>query len=125
MITPEIGTARLKKELEVLLDTNTPVFIHGSPGIGKSYIVHEAANARGWGLNDVRLSQLDSVDLRGVPSIVDGKTVWMPPVFLPKEGEGILFLDELNSAPPSVQAAIYQLILDRKIGEYEMPRGGG
>jgi MoxR-like ATPase len=65
MVTPEIGTARLKKELDVLLDTNTPVFIHGSPGIGKSYIVHEAANARGWGLNDVRLSQLDSVDLRG------------------------------------------------------------
>ncbi len=123
MVTPEIGTARLKKELDVLLDTNTPVFIHGSPGIGKSYIVHEAANARGWELNDVRLSQLDSVDLRGVPSIVEGKTVWMPPVFLPKEGEGILFLDELNSAPPSVQAAIYQLILDRKIGEYEMPQG--
>jgi MoxR-like ATPase len=71
----------------------------------------------------VRLSQLDSVDLRGIPSIKDSRTVWMPPIFLPTEGVGILFLDELNSAPPSVQAAIYQLMLDRKIGEYSMPEG--
>ncbi|MDD3468150.1 MAG: MoxR family ATPase, partial [Campylobacterales bacterium] len=122
MITPEIGTARLKKELDILLDINVPVFIHGSPGIGKSYIVNELASTRGWQISDVRLSQLDSVDLRGIPSIVNGKTVWMPPIFLPTEGTGILFLDELNSATPSVQAAIYQLILDRKIGEYSMPK---
>lgn len=123
MITPEIGTARLKKELELLLEIDVPVFIHGSPGIGKSYIVHELAKSKGWQLNDVRLSQLDSVDLRGVPSIKEGKTIWMPPVFLPTQGEGILFLDELNSAAPSVQAAVYQLVLDRKVGEYEMPKG--
>ena len=47
----------------------------------------------------------------------------MPPDFLPTEGEGILFLDELNSAAPPVQAAIYQLVLDRKIGSYRMPEG--
>lgn len=122
MITPEIGTARLKKELDILLDINVPVFIHGSPGIGKSYIVNELASARGWQISDVRLSQLDSVDLRGIPAVKDGRTLWMPPIFLPTEGTGILFLDELNSAPPSVQAAIYQLILDRKIGEYSMPK---
>jgi hypothetical protein len=66
---------------------------------------------------------MDPVDLRGIPSIRDSQTVWMPPVFFPKDKEssGILFLDELNSAPPSVQAAIYQLVLDRKMGEYELP----
>lgn len=123
MITPEIGMARLKKELDLLLETNIPVFIHGAPGIGKSYIVNEIAAKKGWQISDVRLSQLDSVDLRGIPSIKDGRTIWMPPIFLPTEGVGILFLDELNSAPPSVQAAIYQLVLDRKIGEYSMPEG--
>lgn len=124
MRTPAIGTTQLYEELDLLYEVNTPVFIHGAPGIGKSFIVNEVAQKKNILVSDVRLSQLDAVDLRGVPSIVDGKTVWMPPVFLPedKESEGILFLDELNSAPPSVQAAIYQLVLDRKIGEYEMPK---
>lgn len=123
MKTPSISTTKLISQLKTLLETDMPVFIHGSPGIGKSYIVNEIASERAWELIDVRLSQLDPVDLRGIPSIVDGQTVWMPPVFFPKESDknGILFLDELNSAPPSVQAAIYQLILDRKLGEYELP----
>lgn len=123
MITPSIGPKELKVQLDNLLDINMPVFVHGPPGIGKSYIVHELSKERNWQISDVRLSQLDAVDLRGIPSIQNEKTCWMPPVFLPDEGEGVLFLDELNSAPPSVQAAIYQLVLDRKIGEYEMPEG--
>jgi hypothetical protein len=125
MITPAIGTQDLYKQLQVLIDSDIPVFIHGSPGIGKSYIVNEIAKQNNLGLIDVRLSQLDAVDLRGVPSIEDGQTKWMPPVFLPKNpnAKGILFLDELNSAPLSVQAAIYQLVLDRRIGEYFLPKG--
>lgn len=125
MITPAIGTQELYKQLEVLLQTDTPVFIHGSPGIGKSYIVNDIAQSHNLSLIDVRLSQLDAVDLRGIPIISNEQTKWMPPVFLPTDenSEGILFLDELNSAPLSVQAAIYQLVLDRKIGEYTLPKG--
>ncbi|MFT5661144.1 MAG: hypothetical protein ACI9TV_001790 [Sulfurimonas sp.] len=125
MITPSISTAQLYKNIDILLDTDTPLFIHGSPGIGKSYIVADVAKKKGLELVDVRLSQMDPVDLRGVPSIKDDQTLWMPPVFFPKDknSSGILFLDELNSAPPSVQAAIYQLVLDRKMGEYELPKG--
>lgn len=125
MITPAIGTNELYKQLEVLISCDTPLFIHGSPGIGKSYIVNDIANKHGLEIIDVRLSQLDAVDLRGIPTIDNGQTKWMPPVFLPedRESEGILFLDELNSAPLSVQAAIYQLVLDRKIGEYSLPKG--
>jgi hypothetical protein len=125
MITPAIGTTELYKQLETLIDTDTPVFIHGSPGIGKSYIVNDIASKSGLEIIDIRLSQLDAVDLRGIPTINNDQTKWMPPVFLPTEAdsEGILFLDELNSAPLSVQAAIYQLVLDRKIGEYTMPKG--
>ncbi len=124
MITPSISTTDLYTHLDTLIKTDTPVFIHGSPGIGKSYIVGEIAKKNGMELVDVRLSQMDPVDLRGVPSIRGDQTVWMPPVFFPKDTDsrGILFLDELNSAPPSVQAAIYQLVLDRKMGEYELPK---
>jgi hypothetical protein len=125
MVTPAIGTAELYNQLEVLLQADTPVFIHGSPGIGKSYIVNDIAKRNDLEIIDVRLSQLDAVDLRGIPTITNEQTVWMPPVFLPRDedSKGILFLDELNSAPLSVQAAIYQLVLDRKIGEYSMPKG--
>ncbi|MBA3026751.1 MAG: AAA family ATPase [Sulfurimonas sp.] len=125
MITPSISTTQLYKNIDILLDTDTPLFIHGSPGIGKSYIVADVAKKKGLELVDVRLSQMDPVDLRGVPSIKDEQTVWMPPVFFPKDknSSGILFLDELNSAPPSVQAAIYQLVLNRQMGEYELPKG--
>jgi len=125
MITPAIGTNELVHQLQILIESNTPVFIHGSPGIGKSYIVNDIAKRNKLELVDVRLSQLDAIDLRGIPSIDDGETKWMPPVFLPKDknAQGILFLDELNSAPLSVQAAIYQLVLDRKIGEYTLPKG--
>ena len=125
MITPSISTTELYTHIQTLLDTDTPLFIHGSPGIGKSYIVADVAKKHELELVDIRLSQMDPVDLRGVPSIKDEQTVWMPPVFFPKDkdSEGILFLDELNSAPPSVQAAIYQLVLNRKMGEYELPKG--
>ncbi|MDM5270812.1 MoxR family ATPase [Sulfurovum sp. zt1-1] len=125
MITPSISTTELFRHIDTLLDTDTPLFIHGSPGIGKSYIVADIAQKKELELVDIRLSQLDPVDLRGIPSIKDDQTVWMPPVFFPKDpdSEGILFLDELNSAPPSVQAAIYQLVLNRQIGEYILPEG--
>lgn len=125
MKTPSITTTDLYTHLDTLINTDIPVFIHGSPGIGKSYIVADIAAKHGLELVDVRLSQMDPVDLRGVPAIRNEQTVWMAPVFFPKDPDssGILFLDELNSAPPSVQAAIYQLVLDRKMGEYELPRG--
>ena len=125
MKTPAITTTELYTHLDTLINSDIPVFIHGSPGIGKSYIVAEVAKKHDLELVDVRLSQMDPVDLRGVPAIRDEQTVWMPPVFFPKDPQssGILFLDELNSAPPSVQAAIYQLVLDRKMGEYELPSG--
>lgn len=125
MLTPAIGTHQLYQQLQVLINRDTPVFIHGSPGIGKSYIVNEIAAQNSLDLIDVRLSQLDAVDLRGIPTIKNEQTKWMPPVFLPDDPDssGILFLDELNSAPLSVQAAIYQLVLDRRIGEYFLPKG--
>ncbi|WP_290920015.1 MoxR family ATPase [Halodesulfovibrio sp.] len=116
--------SEIASALETLITVKQPAFIWGAPGVGKSQIVAQLAANRGLTLVDIRAVLLDPVDLRGIPRIDDsGKTAWCAPSFLPTEGEGILFLDELNTAPPLVQAACYQLILDRKLGEYEMPEG--
>lgn len=95
----------------------------GPPGVGKSSIVAQTARRYGIGFIDVRLSQLAPTDLRGLPVPLDGVSRWYPPEFLPQEGEGILFLDELNMAPPTMQGMAQQLILDRKVGSYELPEG--
>jgi MoxR-like ATPase len=72
---------------------------------------------------DIRAVQLDPVDLRGLPRISADQAEWVPPKFLPTGGDGILFLDELTSAPQMTQAGCYQLVLDRKLGEYRLPDG--
>lgn len=108
-----------------LVEQRVPTFLWGAPGIGKSSIVKQIAEDKGIGFIDLRLALMDPTDLKGIP-FYDKEShtaLWAPPAFLPKSGEGILFLDELNSAPPSVQASAYQLILDRKVGEYELPHG--
>ncbi|MFX0092909.1 MAG: AAA family ATPase [Candidatus Hodarchaeota archaeon] len=100
-------------------------FIHGPPGIGKSAAVERVSQKLNIEYIDMRLTQMDAVDLRGLPVLTEsGKlTDWAPPEELPREGEGILFLDELNLAPPSVQHAAYQLILQRRLGKYRLPDG--
>jgi hypothetical protein len=101
-----------------------PVFIWGGPGGGKSAIVDQLAKSLAITLRDLRVLLLDPVDFRGLPLISsDGQTKWATPDFLPREGEGILFLDELNAAPAMVQASCYQLVLDRKLGDYTLPDG--
>lgn len=132
-------------ELEYLIKTaynkKLPLFVHGSIGIGKSDTVKKVAQdiAKQQNMDfidhmeqdgkfcfvDVRISQLDPTDLRGIP-IADGNvTKWLIPNWLPQKekSKGILFFDELNTAPPSIQASCYQLILDRRLGDYELPKG--
>lgn len=109
--------------LPQLIQAGLSVMLHGSPGVGKSDVVRQVAKTQKVDLIDLRLSQLDPVDLRGVPSVQDGLTDWNAPKFLPREGRGILFLDEINSASQATMAAAYQLILDRKLGDYQLPEG--
>ena len=99
------------------------VMIWGAPGIGKSSIVSQVAVRHKLELVDVRLSQLAPTDLRGLPVPENGISRWFPPEFLPREGQGILFLDEFNMSPPAVQGISQQLILDRKVGMYVVPPG--
>ncbi|MDH5711039.1 MAG: MoxR family ATPase [Gammaproteobacteria bacterium] len=106
---------------------HTPVMLWGPPGVGKSQMVAQIAARHEVPLIDIRLSQMEPSDLRGIPFRVEEFVEWAVPSMLPnlkRHGErGILFLDEITSAPPSVSAAAYQLILDRKLGEYEVPEG--
>lgn len=117
--------SRLKEVLNKMLAQRWPVFIWGPPGIGKSSIVREVGLDRKLPVIDLRASLLDPTDLRGIPAIENGVSRWCPPSFLPKAGDqpGILFLDEINAAPPLVQASLYQLVLDRRIGDYVLPDG--
>ncbi len=104
-------------------DVKLAVMIWGAPGIGKSSIVQQVARAQALDFVDVRLSQLAPTDLRGLPVAENGTAKWFPPEFLPTSGAGILFLDELNMAAPTMQGIAQQLILDRKVGSYTLPDG--
>jgi len=106
---------------------HTPVMLWGPPGVGKSQMIAQVAAGHGVTVVDIRLSQMEPSDLRGIPFRVDELVEWAVPSMLPnveRHGQfGILFLDEITSAPPSVSAAAYQLILDRRLGNYEVPEG--
>ena len=127
-MTPSQLISYLTKLIKEEISISTMIW--GAPGIGKSSIVASAAKDADFNFIDLRLSQLAPTDLRGLPVAVHpsekdklGKSKWYPPDFLPIEGKGILFLDELNMAPPAMQGVAQQLILDRKIGNYIVPEG--
>jgi len=106
-----------------------PVFLWGPPGIGKSELIADITKELGGHMIDLRLGQMDPTDIRGIPFYnKDGNVMdWAPPIDLPTEEMAkqypivVLFFDEMNSAAPSVQAAAYQLVLNRRIGKYVLP----
>ena len=118
-----------KKSIGHAMRKKRPVFLWGPPGIGKSDIVHQIGEGLNAKVIDVRLSLWEPTDIKGIPyfNSNDNTMAWAPPAELPdaemaaKYDNIVLFLDEMNSAAPSVQAAAYQLILNRKVGTYELP----
>jgi len=116
-------STQMMKSLSTLISIQQPSFVWGGVGIGKSEMIHSVGESLGYQMRDVRVALLDPVDLRGVPSVEDGVTKWNPPIFLPTEDEPktLLFLDELPHGSPSVQNALFQLVKDRKLGEYRLP----
>lgn len=116
--------------IERAMQVGRPIFIWGPPGIGKSDMIAAIGVAQNRPVIDLRLLLLEPTDIKGIPYYdMDTKSMrWAKPTELPGENEihlhnAILFLDELNAAPPSVQAAAYQLILNRRVGEYRLPAG--
>ena len=124
-----VTALQAKKSLLKAFKVKRPLFLWGPPGIGKSELVEGIANELGGLMIDLRLGQMEPTDIRGIPfyNKDNGKMDWSPPVELPDEATAaqypivVLFLDELNSAAPSVQSAAYQLILNRRIGKYKLP----
>ena len=124
-----VTTVGAIKSIKVAFKKQRPIFLWGPPGVGKSDIVQQITDDAGGYMFDLRLGQMDPTDLRGIPYFNKelGVMDWAPPIDLPspefaKDYPMItLFLDEMNAAAPSVQAAAYQLILNRRIGKYVLP----
>ena len=124
-----VTSLQAKKSLLKAFQVKRPLFLWGPPGIGKSELVEGITNDLNGLMIDLRLGQMEPTDIRGIPFYNKdiGKMDWAPPVELPDEETAaqypivVLFLDELNSAAPSVQSAAYQLILNRRIGKYKLP----
>jgi len=125
-VTPNSAKASIKHALT----KKRPIFLWGPPGIGKSDIVAQVTDSLpNSHLIDVRLSLWDPTDIKGIPYYAanDNVMAWAPPAELPDEEFAkqydniVLFFDEMNSAAPAVQAAAYQLILNRRVGQYKLP----
>ena len=124
-----VSPNKAKNSIKHAITKKRPIFLWGPPGIGKSDIVHQIADSINAHVIDVRLSLWEPTDIKGIPYFDSNanKMVWAPPMELPDaemaaQHEAIvLFLDEMNSAAPAVQAAAYQLILNRKVGTYRLP----
>ena len=119
--------SELAATLKLLVEARQPVMVWGGPGCGKSEVAQQVAAEGGRTYYDVRALLLDPVDLRGIPwRDDDNRTRWAPPDFLPPTDSTALYLvnlEELPSGVPMVQAALFQLVRDRKCGEYELPEG--
>jgi len=127
--TRTVTAVQARKSLLKAFQVKRPLFLWGPPGIGKSELVENITRDLGGYMIDLRLGQMEPTDIRGIPfyNKDSGKMDWAPPVELPDDELAsqypivVLFLDELNSAAPSVQSAAYQLILNRRIGKYKLP----
>jgi hypothetical protein len=127
--TRTVGPKAAKRAVQKAFKHNRPLFLWGPPGIGKSEIVHQIGKTIDAHVIDIRLSLWDPTDIKGIPYFDStiNKMVWAPPSELPDEQMAsqyknvILFMDEMNSAAPAVQAAAYQLVLNRRVGTYKLP----
>ena len=126
----QVGPNNAKKAIVRAFKKKRPLFIWGPPGIGKSDIIQQIKDEmEKCHLIDIRLSLWEPTDIKGMPYYAANDNImkWAPPAELPdakmakKYKTIILFLDEMNSAAPAVQAAAYQLILNRRVGTYTLP----
>jgi hypothetical protein len=124
-----VGPKSGKKAIRRAFKAQRPIFLWGPPGIGKSDIIKQIGTELGAHVIDIRLSLWEPTDIKGIPyfDANSGRMNWAPPIELPdaemaaKHSQIILFMDEMNSAAPAVQAAAYQLVLNRKVGTYTLP----
>ena len=128
----QITLKEAKSRVLKCLKLKRPLFLWGPPGVGKSELFQGIVDSGALGkalLIDIRAALMDPTDVRGFPApdVEKNQMVWLPPVDFPSKelaeqyDKVVILLDELNSAPQSVQSALYQLILNRRIGQYILP----
>lgn len=125
-----INITQAKVAVQRALEAGLVPNLVGSPGLGKSDLIRQIAEDNNLKVIDFRLAQADPTDLMGFPSLNEDKTRshYAAPETFPLEGDHIpegyngwmLFFDEMSSAPMSVQAASYKIILDRMVGEHNL-----
>jgi len=106
------------------ISAGVPVLLWGSPGTGKTSAVVALGQALGWPVETVIGSIREPSDFAGLPVVIDGSVYLSPPAWarrLREAGKGLLFLDELTTAPPAVQAAMLRVVLERVVGDTPLP----
>ena len=112
--------------LGVAVAARVPVLLWGAPGTGKTSAVRAMADAMGWPCETVIASIREPSDFAGLPVVADGGVNMAAPRWaqrLATAGRGLLFLDEISTAPPAVQAALLRVVLERFVGDLGLPEG--
>lgn len=112
--------------LGVAVAARVPVLLWGAPGTGKTSAIRAMADSLGWACEVVIAAIREPSDFAGLPVIMDGRMRFAPPGWAQRLAErevGILFLDEISTAPPAVQAALLRVVLERVVGDLTLPAG--
>ncbi len=121
----ETVTLKQAKSLIKSLAHKESILLLSAPGVGKSDIVREAAAEEGLEVRSLLGTQIAPEDVSGIPRIINERSVFCPPrILLPENPKPFcLFLDEFPAAAPDVQKALYSLLLERRLGEHQLPEG--
>ena len=121
----ETITLSQAKELIKAMAHQQSLLLLSPPGVGKSATVAQAATEAGLLCRSLLGTQIAPEDVSGIPRIVGERSVFCPPrILLPEHPEPFcLFLDELPACAPDIQKAFYSLLLERRIGEHQLPEG--